>query len=171
MQPSEVAEVLDRPLSRELLDRDLCRLAYVAPDGTPRVIPIGFAWTGEHVVVATLPGAAKVRALQQNPRVALTIDTQGQWPPRALLIRGTARTETVDGVPDIYVEANRKLVPVKDFADWEQGVRALYQRMVVITQPLAARESASVCWLSAVCCRPPAWMVSRRRTTTEAVSA
>jgi hypothetical protein len=97
------------------------------------VIPIGFAWTGEHVVVATLPGSAKVRALQQNPRVALTIDTQDRWPPRALLIRGTARTETVDGVPDIYLEANRKLVPAKDFAEWEQGVRALYRRMVLIT--------------------------------------
>jgi nitroimidazol reductase NimA-like FMN-containing flavoprotein (pyridoxamine 5'-phosphate oxidase superfamily) len=54
-----------------------------------------FAWTGEHLVVSTAPKAAQVRALRQNPKVALTIDTQDQWPPRALLIRGTARVELV----------------------------------------------------------------------------
>jgi len=74
-----------------------------------------------------------VRALRQNPRVALTIDTQGEWPPRVLLVRGAARLELVDGVPDAYVEASRKLVPAEHFAGWEQGVRALYDRMVVIT--------------------------------------
>ena len=46
VQPNEVSEVLDRPLSRELLARDLTRLAYVAKDGTPRNIPIGFTWNG-----------------------------------------------------------------------------------------------------------------------------
>ncbi len=39
MQPNEISEVLNRPLSQELLARDLTRLAYVAKDGTPRVIP------------------------------------------------------------------------------------------------------------------------------------
>ena len=42
MQPDEIAEVLNRPISRELLARDLTRLAYVAKDGTPRNVPIGF---------------------------------------------------------------------------------------------------------------------------------
>jgi hypothetical protein len=36
-------------------------------------------------------------------------------------------------VPDIYVEANRKLVPAKDFAQWEAGVRALYKQVVLVT--------------------------------------
>ena len=42
MQPNEIAEVLNRPISQELLARDLTRLAYVAKDGTPRNVPIGF---------------------------------------------------------------------------------------------------------------------------------
>ena len=40
MQPNEISEVLDRPLSREVLARDLTRLGYVAKDGTPRTVPI-----------------------------------------------------------------------------------------------------------------------------------
>jgi hypothetical protein len=77
---------------------------------------------------------AKVRALQQNPRVAITVDTQDHYPPRGvLLVRGTASLELVDGVPDEYVEASRKLVPDTEFGAWEAEVRGLYEEMVRIT--------------------------------------
>jgi hypothetical protein len=39
VQPNEIAEVLNRPISQDLLTRDLTRLAYVATDGTPRDVP------------------------------------------------------------------------------------------------------------------------------------
>jgi hypothetical protein len=52
MQPDEIAEVLNRPISQELLARDLTRLAYVAKDGTPRSIPIAFTWNGAEIVIA-----------------------------------------------------------------------------------------------------------------------
>lgn len=134
MNRDDVAEVLAKPISQELLASSIpARLAYVALDGAPRVIPIGFWWDGAQVVMATVPKSAKVRALRENPQVALTIDTQDQWPPRVLLIRGSTRVELVDGVPDSYVEASRKVVPAEHFEGWEQGVRALYQQMVLIT--------------------------------------
>jgi hypothetical protein len=125
---------MNSPISQELLGSSIpARLAYVGVDGEPRVIPIAFLWTGQHVLVHTAPKAAKVRALRKSHRVALTIDTQDQWPPRALLIRGAARVELVDGVPDTYIEASRKVVPAEHFDGWEQGVRALYDEMALIT--------------------------------------
>ncbi len=134
MNREDVFEVLAKQLSKELMGSSIpARLAYIGIDGAPRAIPIGFLWTGEHVVMATVPKSAKVRALRQNPRVAITIDTEGGWPPRALLIRGAARVELVDGVPDDYIAAGRKAVPAEHFEGWEQGVRALYDQMVVIT--------------------------------------
>jgi nitroimidazol reductase NimA-like FMN-containing flavoprotein (pyridoxamine 5'-phosphate oxidase superfamily) len=130
---SEVIEVLEKPISQELLGSSIpARLAYTGLDGDPRVVPVGFLWTGGRLVVFTVPRAAKVGALQQNPRVAITIDTQDQWPPRVLLIRGTARLERVDGVPDEYIEASRKVTPPEEFESWEAGVRALYDEMVRI---------------------------------------
>ncbi|MFE2094007.1 hypothetical protein [Streptomyces sp. NPDC059460] len=36
MQPNEIIEVLNRPISQELPARDVPRLAYDAKDGTPR---------------------------------------------------------------------------------------------------------------------------------------
>jgi len=47
VQPNEITEVLNRPLSQELLARDVTRLAYVAKDGTPRTCSsgVGPSWT------------------------------------------------------------------------------------------------------------------------------
>lgn len=133
MHEQEIAEILAKPYAQELLSSSIpARLAYTGADGDPRVIPIAFHWDGARIVVCTVPKSAKVRALRENPRVAITIDSVG-YPPRVLLVRGAATVELVDGVPDEYVEASRKLVPAAEFAAWEGGVRALYQQMIKIT--------------------------------------
>jgi hypothetical protein len=134
MELDDVLEVLNKPDSAALLRSSIpARLAYIGLDGGPRAIPIAFWWTGETFLVFTVPASAKVAALQADPRVALTIDTQDGWPPRALLVRGTARVDEVEGVAPEYVEASRKVVPADSFADWEAGVRALYERQARIT--------------------------------------
>ncbi|MER7541914.1 pyridoxamine 5'-phosphate oxidase family protein [Spirillospora sp. NPDC127506] len=126
VRPEEITEVLNRPISQELLARDLTRLAYVAEDGTPRVIPIGFAWNGSEVVMCTSKNAPKLRALSENPMVALTIDTEVH-PPKILLIRGRAELDYVDGIPDEYMEANTtyEMTP-EQRVEWEAEVRSLY---------------------------------------------
>jgi hypothetical protein len=105
MRADEVAEVLGRPLSEELLKRDVGRLAFVAKDDTPRVIPIGIFWNGSEIVMCTSKNARKLKALQRNPAVALTIDTEVH-PPDVLLLRGMAELDPVDGIPDEYLQAS-----------------------------------------------------------------
>src|SRR4051794_39895252 len=105
MSPNEVADVLNRPISQELLDRDLTRLAYVAKDGTPRNVPIGFTWNGRELVMCTSKNAPKLRHLRANPAVALTIDTE-VFPPHILLIRGQAELDVVEGIPDEYLASS-----------------------------------------------------------------
>jgi nitroimidazol reductase NimA-like FMN-containing flavoprotein (pyridoxamine 5'-phosphate oxidase superfamily) len=109
----------------------LARLAYDGTDDTPRVIPIGFLWTGDAVVVATHPTAPKFKALRARPRVALTIDTPS--PTRSLLVRGDAEIEVVDGVVPEYLEAAAKSMDGEDLAAFEAGVRETYDRMARIS--------------------------------------
>ncbi|MFL6115327.1 MAG: pyridoxamine 5'-phosphate oxidase family protein [Catenulispora sp.] len=132
MQPHEIAEVLNRPLSRELLARDLARLAYVAADGTPRCIPIAFTWNGSEIVMCTTKNAPKLPALRRNPAVALTIDTEVH-PPRILLIRGRAELDVVDGIPQEYLQMNGSYqMTAEQRVEWEAEVRSLYDGMVRI---------------------------------------
>jgi hypothetical protein len=133
MDKQEIAEVMAKPYARELLSSGIpARLAYTGVDGDPRVVPVGFLWDGERFVVCSVPSMAKVRALRQNPKVAITIDTEG-YPPKVLLLRGTASVEIVEGVPDEYIAASRKIVPAEELPAWEGGVRALYQEMSLIS--------------------------------------
>ena len=57
MQPNVIIEVLNRPISQELLARGVTRLAYVAKDGTPRNVPIAFTRNGSHIVMGTTKNA------------------------------------------------------------------------------------------------------------------
>nr|WSX72520.1 pyridoxamine 5'-phosphate oxidase family protein [Streptomyces sp. NBC_00899]WSX81411.1 pyridoxamine 5'-phosphate oxidase family protein [Streptomyces sp. NBC_00899] len=132
MKPSEVTEILNRPLSQELLARDLTRLAYVAKDGTPRSIPIAFAWNGSEIVLCTTKNAAKLPSLRKNPMVALTIDTEVH-PPKILLLRGRAELDVVDGIPDEYLQMNGSYeMTSEQRIAWEAEVRSLYDGMVRI---------------------------------------
>jgi hypothetical protein len=132
VRPNEITEVLDRPLSQELLARDLTRLAYVATDGTPRTIPIAFTWNGAEVVMCTTTNAAKLASLRANPMVALTIDTEVH-PPKLLLIRGRAELDVVDGIPEEYLEMNGSYaMTTEQRVHWEAEVRSLYEAMVRI---------------------------------------
>ena len=132
MEQNEIAEILNRPVSQELLARDLTRLAYVAKDGTPRNVPIAFVWNGAEIVMCTTKNAPKLPSLRANPMVALTIDTEVH-PPKILLIRGSAELDVVDGIPDEYLEANTSYeMTAEQRVAWEAEVRSLYDGMVRI---------------------------------------
>lgn len=133
MRPVRVTEILNDPLAQELLAAPIpARVAYVGLDGGPRVVPISVYWNGSDIVFASATNSAKVAALQANPRVALTIDTN-VVPQNVLLVRGTASLEIVEGVPDEYLHASRKVVGDDGMPQFEEQVRALYDQMVLIT--------------------------------------
>ncbi len=140
MQPNEITEVLNRPLSQELLARDLTRLAYVARDGAPRNVPMGFTWNGAEIVMCTSTNAPKLPSLRQNPMVALTIDTEVH-PPRILLIRGRAELDVVEGIPDEYLESSGTYQKTPEQrVEWEAEVRSLYDGMVrIVVTPTWAK--------------------------------
>lgn len=130
---ADPAQVMELPIARQLLrDEPVLHLSYTARDGGPRVIPIGYVWDGARFLMWTIPGSAKVGALRADARVAITIDVLGP-PPRVLLARGRAALETVDGVPDGYLQASFRTMPEEAWEDFETQVRALYKQMTVIT--------------------------------------
>ncbi|MDX3005834.1 pyridoxamine 5'-phosphate oxidase family protein [Kribbella solani] len=133
MDKQQIAEILAKPYAQQLLNGpEPARLAYDGLDGDPRVIPIGFWTEGEQILMATLPESAKVAALRKNPKVALTIDT-GVFPPKVLLIRGTAELTLHPGIPDGYLHSGHKVMTDAQYPAWEAGVRALYDEMTLIT--------------------------------------
>jgi hypothetical protein len=113
--PQGDPRLVTAPAAQDVLRRALpARLAYVAPDGAPRIVPTWFHWTGDEVVMATwVTGphirrpARRVEHLRRNSAVALSIDTDDQ-PPIVLQMRGRAQVDEVDGIVDEYARAAEK---------------------------------------------------------------
>jgi hypothetical protein len=99
---------------RLLASRIPARFAYVALDGTPRVLSTWFHWTGEILAMPTFIAAphvrhpaGRLRVLRAHPDVAVTIDTETS-PPEVLSLRGRVEISEVDGIPPEYAAAARR---------------------------------------------------------------
>jgi hypothetical protein len=128
--------LLDHPVAQQLLQSRLpARLAYIARDGTPRVVPMQFQWTGEEVVLSCWPDDPKAAAIRTHREVALTIDT-AEPPFRVLQIRGTAAVERVDGVSPEMATASMRYMGQEAGQAWvEQAARLSPQTVRIAIRP------------------------------------
>lgn len=104
--PQGDARLLEDPTARRLLaSTELARVAYLARDGTPWVIPMLFCWDGTELVhwdgtelvLPTFAGSHKAASMRRYPAIALTIDTK--WPPLEVAqLRGSAEIVDLDGI-------------------------------------------------------------------------
>ena len=125
--------LLEHPISRELLNSNIpARLAYIATDGTPRVVPIWFHWNGKEVVMSSPPKAPKLKALAKNPKIAITIDNN-TFPHKVLSIRGSARLQPVDGIVPEYVACAERYFGAEQGQAWVNQLRGMIPSMVRIS--------------------------------------
>ena len=147
--PQGDLRLLHSEVAKRLLSSTIpARVAYLATDGTPRVVPTWFHWTGEELVMPTFLSAPHVRhaaarlgALRANPEVAITIDTEG-FPPEVLLVRGRVVVTEVDGVVAEYALAAHRYL----------GAEAATSYLVQIDQPgtRMARIAVRPTWVGIV---------------------
>jgi PPOX class probable F420-dependent enzyme len=85
----------------------LCFLATVMPDGSPQMTETWVDTDGEHVVINTVQGFQKVRNVDRDPRVAVSVSDPAN-PSRYYAIRGRVVKATTEGgaehieVPQIF---------------------------------------------------------------------
>ena len=144
--PQGSLDLLDTEVAQSLLASAVpARVAYVAKDGTPRVIPTWFHWTGEELVMPTFVRAPHVQrparrldALRARPDVAITIDTN-EFPPNVLLIRGRATVTEVEGVDPDYAASARRYM----------GEEAVSEYLAFLDEPVTtmARIAVRPAWV------------------------
>jgi hypothetical protein len=123
-------KLLEHPTARELLQAAIpARIAYIARDGTPRLVPVLFHWTGQEIVVTSWPDDPKVAALRAHPDVAVSIDTNAP-PWQVLSLRGKAAVDIVEGVA-------AECLPTFSRYFGPEGGRAWVERMESMTDRMA----------------------------------
>jgi PPOX class probable F420-dependent enzyme len=96
---------VDLPASaRELLESDaLAHLVTLNADGSPQVSCIWVGLDGDEIVSGHLPWQQKLRNVERNPRVSLSIEGTIVQPPglkQYLIVHGRARIEQ-GGAPEL----------------------------------------------------------------------
>jgi pyridoxamine 5'-phosphate oxidase-like protein len=124
--------LLREPLAQELLQlKGPAHLAYTWRDGTPRVVPIGFHWNGEELVMATAVDAPKTKVLTNGSKVAVSIDRDFSA-SQILLIRGTVRVDTVEGIAPEYTAMIHRTMSQQDAEALLKEAARLYPCMTRI---------------------------------------
>lgn len=124
--------LLDHPIAQQLLHSAIpARLAYVALDGSPRVVPMLFHWTGAEVVVTSWPDDPKVASIQAHPEVALTIDS-AEPPFKVLSLRGTAAVALLDGVAPECLPAFQRYFGPEEGSAWVARMQQMTDQMARI---------------------------------------
>ncbi len=121
--------LLREPVAQRLLQSSIpARFAYQWTDGTPRVVPIGFHWNGEEVVLGTPMDAPKLKALRDGQMVALCIDTDAM-PYQVLEIRGMIRLDVVEGIAPEYKLMTQRTLGVEAGQAWLTNLALICPRM------------------------------------------
>jgi nitroimidazol reductase NimA-like FMN-containing flavoprotein (pyridoxamine 5'-phosphate oxidase superfamily) len=126
--------LLEDPIALDLLQsRQLAHLSYTWHDGTPRVVPLWFQWTGSTIAFGTPIGAPKVKVLDARPEVAVSIDDATAWPYRALLVRGRASVDLLDDVAPEYAEAAVRYFGPEQGEAWLATLRGQPMARILVT--------------------------------------
>lgn len=126
-------ELLRDPVAKALLgSANPARLAYTWMDGSPRVVPIWFHWTGDQFVLGSPPKAPKLKALAADPRVALTIDDNA-WPHKVMLVRGHSGIELLDDVSPEYERAATRYFGPEQGPAWVSTLRGKPMARIAVT--------------------------------------
>jgi hypothetical protein len=121
--------LLQEPVAQNLLQSKIpARFAYQWTDGTPRVIPIGFHWNGEEIVMGTPVDAPKLKALRDGQSVALCIDTD-DMPYKVLEIRGSVRLDEVEGIAPEYEQMTLRTMGEEAGHAWLANLAPICPRM------------------------------------------
>jgi PPOX class probable F420-dependent enzyme len=80
-----------------------CFVATVMPDGSPQMTQTWVDTDGEHIVINTVEGFQKVRNVERDPRVAVSVSDPAN-PSRYYAIRGRVINATTEGGAE-HIEA------------------------------------------------------------------
>jgi PPOX class probable F420-dependent enzyme len=76
-----------------------CYIATVMPDGSPQLTQTWVDTDGEHILINSVDGFQKVRNVERDPRIALTVSDPDR-PARYFAVRGQVIDVTTDGAAD-----------------------------------------------------------------------
>ena len=106
----------------------IAKLATLNRDGSPNIVPVWYEWTGTHALLFTTKGTAKIRRIEADNRVALSVEAPAGAIEAWVSIEGTAEVtpegawELIERLTPRYYDATRAAGTLEQWArikdDW-----------------------------------------------------
>jgi PPOX class probable F420-dependent enzyme len=115
---------------RVFADLLVTQVATTRPDGSPHVVPLWFIWRDEAIYVSCRRGSVSWRAVERDPRVALSFSVGKAWDELAgAVVYGRADPLAADhpalrGVMSAWFEKYRGLLAGEAFRRYARDVEA-----------------------------------------------
>jgi PPOX class probable F420-dependent enzyme len=117
------------PAQRDAFLREtrIAKLATLNADGSPTIVPVWFEWDGETATVFTGRGSPKIRRIQRDARVALSVEEGVGVREAWVTIEGTATIEQSGGyelaerLAERYYEEPRRSRALDDWRKVRDG--------------------------------------------------
>jgi PPOX class probable F420-dependent enzyme len=97
--PDELIVALNQPST--------CYLSTVMPDGSPQLTQTWVDTDGSHILINSVEGFQKVRNIERDPRVAITVSDPDN-PTRYFAVRGRVVSVTRDGATEHIEKLSRR---------------------------------------------------------------
>jgi len=108
-------------------------LTTVTPGGEPQPSPLWFLWHDDAVLIYSQPHAPKIRAIQHNPRVALSFNTTPTG-ENVVIFRGTAEVVLPSPLPSTHQVFMTKYRPSMQGPEvTEASFDAEYSQLIRVT--------------------------------------
>ena len=108
-------------------------LATIRPDGRPHLVPIWFYWTGKELIANAEPGSQKIKNMQANPFLSLSLDdTHGGKEP--IVLEGRASIGSIaddDAAMSLFYEKYRETMTQMKWP--EEEARKTHSVLIRIT--------------------------------------
>ncbi|MEX0783236.1 MAG: PPOX class F420-dependent oxidoreductase [Dehalococcoidia bacterium] len=80
-----------------LRETRIAKLATLNADGSPTIVPVWFEWDGKTAAIFTSPASPKIRRIERDPRVALSVEEGVGVREAWVTVEGTAAIERSGG--------------------------------------------------------------------------
>ena len=131
---TSIGQVIERRLQQE----QIIWLTTVDAQGTPQPRPVWFHWDGETLLIFSQPGAAKIRHISRNPRVALNFNTSADGGAVGV-VTGEARLAQAPLDPQRWQAYSSKYAAgIQDLGTTPEAMLGEYQAVLLVT-PTALR--------------------------------
>ncbi|HMO96158.1 MAG TPA: PPOX class F420-dependent oxidoreductase [Tepidiformaceae bacterium] len=90
-----------------LRETRIAKIATLNADGSPTMVPVWFEWDGEVARVFTSKNSPKVKRIQADPRVALSVEEPVGVPEAWVTIEGTC-SFTTEGTRELIARLARR---------------------------------------------------------------